>query len=139
MKVTTEHRFWNRVSLPDDDGCMVWSGALQSKGYGQIKINKKMVFVHRYSYGLNVGPIPDGLVIDHLCRNRACVRPDHLEAVTGRENVMRGEGLAPSKAAQTSCANGHEFTEANTYRWKTERGCRECRKENTRRYRLKGK
>jgi hypothetical protein len=82
---------------------------------------------HRIAYQLLVGPIPDGLVLDHLCRNRACCNPRHIEPVSQRENLMRGETVCASHAIKTHCINGHAFDEANTYIDREgKRKCREC-------------
>lgn len=90
---------------------------------------------HRVAYEQARGPIPEGLELDHLCRNRACVNPDHLEPVTHRENLLRADTFAARHAAQTHCVNGHEFTPDNTYiRTRPEGGreCRACRKARNR-------
>lgn len=111
------------------DGCWEWTGALTASGYAEIRRTPKTLRVHRVMYELFVGPIPEGLVLDHLCRNLRCVRPAHLEPVTQRENLARGI----SRSAQTHCANGHEFTSDNTYvrpsrpKWRV---CRTCRATN---------
>lgn len=76
----------------DETGCWVWTGALSAKGYGQIRLpGGSTAYTHRESYVEFVGPIPAGLHIDHLCRNRSCFNPDHLEPVTPQENARRGE------------------------------------------------
>ncbi|GAA3948055.1 hypothetical protein GCM10022383_27280 [Microbacterium soli] len=84
---TARERFEARIVR--GPGCWEWSGTISSTGYGQVKIDGRHVAVHRLSYELHVGPIPDGLVIDHLCSNRKCANPAHLEAVTQAENVRR--------------------------------------------------
>lgn len=124
--MTDEERFWPKVSR--SDGCWEWTGScFIPQGYGRFWMGgTKYVRAHRFAYELLVGPIPDGLVLDHLCRNRKCVRPDHLEPVTQGENVLRGVGLPAVNVAKTHCIHGHEFTEANTYRCGNARNCRAC-------------
>lgn len=85
---TPSERFWRKVLKTDT--CWLWLGAIQSGGYGNIRINKKSVKSHRFAYEELVGEIPKGMVIDHLCRNRRCVNPSHMEVVTFEENVKRG-------------------------------------------------
>lgn len=100
--------------------CLVWPGA-KSHGYGQISVNGKPKRVHRIAYELAYGPIPEGLEIDHLCGNRACCLPEHLEAVTHAENLRRSSNIVGVLARRTHCSRGHELTEPD-------RVCRECRR-----------
>lgn len=107
--------FWERVQK--SEGCWEWTGPINSKGYGNLHIGevwspdgkRRNVLAHRFSYTLHKGTIPQGLTLDHLCRNRACVNPDHLEPVTMRENVLRGDTMK----RLTHCKHGHEFTDDN--------------------------
>jgi hypothetical protein len=98
-------RFWSKVSFGED--CWEWTGAKIPDGYGQFRVGQKAYPSHRLAYENLVGPVPEGLQLDHLCRNRICVRPSHLDIVTQRENVTRG--MSPSACAARSglCALGH--------------------------------
>jgi HNH endonuclease len=114
-----------RVNIDPRTICWEWQRARQGDGYGHISVAKRLVRAHRLSYEIFRGPIPDGLTLDHLCRNRACVNPHHLEPVTCRENILRGESPFALRARKTHCPLGHEYTPANTY--VSKRGGRDCR------------
>jgi hypothetical protein len=126
--------FWDNVKKTEN-GCWDWTGHSScgrgKKPYGRHWDGKKLLAVHRHSYELAKGPIPPGLEIDHLCRNTLCVRPEHLEAVTSKENVLRGKTIAARNASATHCPLGHPYDEKNT-RFATQtsgrvqRVCREC-------------
>lgn len=104
-------------------GCWLWSGTC-AQGYGKLYVPKARVSLqaHRITYELLVGRVPEGLVLDHLCRVTACVNPDHLEPVTNRENILRGTGWSARHARATHCVEGHEFTHLKNGR----RRCRLC-------------
>lgn len=119
-------RFWSKVKKTD--GCWEWQGFIQTNGYARFWLNGRTVFVHRFAYELEVSPIAERLQVDHLCRNRRCCNPAHLEAVTGRENNNRSTSPSSHNARKTHCPAGHEYTEANTYRdKKNRRTCITCR------------
>ena len=119
-ELTREQRFWAHVDV--SEGCWAWAGARNSKGYGLYTPVRRGVFMaHRFAWESHVGPIPEGLQIDHLCRNRSCVRPDHLEPVTLQENIRRG-----AKSTATHCKYGHAYTSDNT-RLAIRDGARTCR------------
>jgi hypothetical protein len=111
--------------------CWEWTGYRDSSGYGRVRANGRIVFVHRLIYEMLVEPIPKGLVIDHLCRNAWCANPAHMEVVTNRENILRGVGMGARNHFKTHCKHGHEFTAANTRfaldsRGQLGRWCRAC-------------
>jgi hypothetical protein len=121
------------------NGCWEWQGQTNHLGYGVIWDGAKMEKVHRITYRVLKSPIPKGKQLDHLCRVRHCVNPDHLEAVTRRENILRGDGPTAVNARKTHCVHGHEFTAENTYmRPEGERECRICRREHKKRLERKG-
>jgi hypothetical protein len=129
-------RFWPKVNR-DGDGCWLWNARLFTQtGYGLFTVRCddgkwRPTTAHRVSYQLTVGPIPDRFHVDHLCRVRPCVRPEHLEAVTQRENVLRGDGLSAIAARRDCCVKGHPYTAENTYiRPAGHRECRACAREN---------
>lgn len=110
-------------------GCWLWTGSLNTGGYGQLMVRAGVNrTVHRLAYQLLVGPIPQGLQLDHLCRTRSCFNPAHLEPVQARTNVLRGVGPAAANSRKTHCKHGHEFTPENTYLVRTGRECRTCKK-----------
>lgn len=114
--------------------CWPWTAGLGRGGYGVFWVPPHQRCAHRLSYELEVGPIPDGLVIDHLCRNRSCINPGHLEPVTHRINLLRGETIQAANARKTHCLRGHPFDEENTDRQSDGyRRCRACKKARSRR------
>jgi len=115
---------------PDVLGCWEFTGALNSQGYGCIQHEHKVQLTHRVAYTLLVGPIPAGLQIDHLCRNRRCCNPQHLEAVTPGENNRRKIAVTGTwRERLTACKRVHTFDAENTYiDHRGHRGCRECRR-----------
>ncbi len=130
--------FWYYVEK--SAGCWLYQGGLTEDGYGVYRHERRSVRAHRHAYELLVGPIPPGRQLDHLCRGRNCVNPAHLEPVTPRENTMRGLTITAANAAKRACANDHPFTSENTYiRPDGARGCRECRREATRRWNARQK
>jgi len=136
--------YWGRYEVEADkrfaaswkaqpSGCHQWTRPPRG-GYGSFTYRGKERFAHRWIYEQANGPIPKGLEIDHLCRNQLCVNVEHLEAVTHRENVLRGDNFTARKARQTHCIHGHPFDEENTIvridaKGRTGRQCRTCKNE----------
>lgn len=130
---TLEERFWPKVDKRGPSECWPWTAYTNASGYGTLTIHRVVHLAHRVSYEVNVGPIPDGLHIDHVlergCVRKDCVNPAHLEAVTPRTNTLRSpSGTGATNHRKTHCLNGHEFTTDNTYVGpKGGRRCRACR------------
>lgn len=105
--------FWARVEKTET--CWLWRGGINADGYGQFQPSRERnLRAHKFAWESEHGPTPDGMVLDHLCRTRACVRPEHIEAVTPRTNTLRGIGPAAINSRKTRCKNGHRFTPENT-------------------------
>lgn len=144
-------RAWERVNKrgaissfrPDLGRCWEWTGHINDSGYGLIQqrgAGSKLLRAHRVIYELEVGLIPEGAEIDHLCRVRHCVRPSHCEPVSRRVNQIRGFGIAGTNHRKTECPAGHPYDEGNTYRIKTGgRRCRLCNNAKAREYRARKK
>jgi len=118
-------RFWKKVAVSEETDCWLWTGSTSTAGYGTFWNGEGWSNAHRWLYQRVKGPVPEGLQLDHLCRQRNCVRPDHMEPVTSRENSLRGESLPAQNARKTHCPAGHIYDEENTY--VTGRGYRNCR------------
>jgi hypothetical protein len=134
-------RFWDKVNKNGEwheelnSCCWQWTASDNGHGYGHFYLgggrnDKRSEYSHRISYILYKGEIPDGLEIDHLCRNRRCVNPDHLEAVTSKINCLRGDSLSAQRARQKVCKRGHPLSGDNLYEAGGRRMCRTCREEN---------
>ena|SRR3990167_6146490 len=118
-------RFIEKI-LATPDGCWQWAASKSRGGYGQFKTQGKVKRAHRVAYEFFMGAIPEGLQIDHLCRNRGCVNPLHLEPVTAKVNIHRSEGLAAKNIPKTHCPRGHCYSGRNLIMYENRRYCREC-------------
>ena len=137
--LSPQDRFNLRVQVDETTGCHIWLGSKARWGYGTLRLNGKKIPAHRFAWEQIHGPVPLGLVLDHLCRNTSCVNPEHLEPVTGKENILRSQGRAAQNARRTVCVNGHPFdfenTGRSTFKGKQHRYCRTCSTERSRKYR----
>jgi hypothetical protein len=134
-------RFSEKIRLLDD-GCIEWTAYRGENGYGRFYVDGRGALAHRWSYEYWVGSIPAGLHLDHLCRNRACVNPDHLEPVSQSENVRRGIGplmASERHSAVTHCPEGHLYDEANTYTGGRGRTCLTCKRQKARDWYLRNR
>lgn len=152
-KVTSVERIFGRTT-PGWGGCILFTGRLSSESYGLAKVAGRTLTVHRHIYLTVVGPVPEGMVLDHICHttdlncpggtaclHRRCVNPRHLEPVTAVENNLRGRGLSATNFFKVECVRGHPFTPENTMLTKRRRSdglpqrqCRQCHREGTRRW-----
>lgn len=97
-------------SMPEpNSGCVLWTGALTTNGYAQMKIRGRAMTAHRVAFVSTRGPIPEGKILDHLCRVRSCINPRHLDVVTQRENILRGVGASAQASRRVTCIRGHAF------------------------------
>lgn len=118
---------WRRVKKTDT--CWVWTGRTTTR-YGTIQVEGHRHHVHRVIYEVLIGPIPNGLVLDHLCRHRLCVRPAHLQPVTDQVNILRGDGITAQEARRQYCPHGHAYDLLNTrFDKKGARHCRMCERK----------
>jgi hypothetical protein len=136
--VTATDRFFALVEIGVEEAdCWLWCGYRMPFGHGRFRVDGRKVLAHRFSYEIHVGPIPEGLTLDHLCRVPFCVNPAHLEPVPHRVNVLRGVAPAAHNAVKTNCPHGHDYSPENTYIDSLgRRVCRICRTKWQRNYRL---
>jgi len=131
--LTLPPRIQEKIYPEPNSGCWLWAGGWDGRGYGVVWLEGQNIYIHRFCYEFFVGPIPDGLILDHICRTRCCCNPMHVEPVTYKINTNRGRRFNSEK---THCKRGHEFTPENTYIHPSDghRQCRACAKEYMRLY-----
>jgi HNH endonuclease len=132
--------FLKKVRFNEDSFCWEWIGSKDWFGYGKMIIELKSYYAHRISYEIFNGKIGDNLVIDHLCKNKSCLNPEHLEATSRAENTRRGTGFAGKNRQKEFCPKGHKLDKENLNSWdlkRGKRGCEECRqiRQKTRTFR----
>lgn len=133
-------RFFDQCIPEPNSGCWIWTGNIAVKsGYSRLMLKgRRLVYGHRFSYETFVGPIPKDLVVDHICRTRCCVNPEHLRVVTNKDNILCGIGFAGLNAQKRTCPKGHEYSGDNIgyciHRdGSVSRRCRTCRSEASKR------
>lgn len=135
----------SKIQPEPNSGCWLWTAATNGDGYGYVKLPENGFYAraHRVVYAFYKGNIPEGRVIDHLCRVRCCVNPEHMRVATDRENVLAGVGPTAQNALKTICCNGHSLVNAYVFRRKRDgrlgRQCRECQAERSRAYEASGR
>lgn len=130
-------RLQEKITITDN-GCWQWTGSIGLKGYGLTSYKDISYSAHKFIYQLLKGEVPAGLVLDHLCRNRSCVNPKHLEIVTQQVNLLRGKTKAAENAAKRECIKGHKYTDENTYvKPNGARNCKICQRIRVMNYQRK--
>jgi hypothetical protein len=127
----TASRFWRKVERGAPDACWSWTGTRHSKGYGSFSLHGRQVLAHRVAWQAVRGPIPSGLVVDHLCQQPLCQNPLHMALVTAGENVLRGRGPTAVNARRSHCPAGHVYDGRG---WRGERRCLACQRAACRRW-----
>lgn len=131
-------RFWAKTSIEDhghETSCLIWTGCKTAKGYGKFNVGGKTQYSHRLAYEALKGPLVDVLQVDHLCRQTSCCNADHLEQVSRRVNLLRGDTITAECAAKTHCPQGHPYSVENTYYRNGSRVCRTCSLKKNKEYR----
>ena len=133
-------RFLSYIKIVKDTDCWEWTGSKNTDGYGKMRFNGKTIYIHRFIYEYFYGPIQAELELDHLCKNRVCANPEHLEAVSHTENILRGTSFVSINSKKTHCPQGHEYSLDNTYHTPAgRRACRTCQKDYQIKWKLKQK
>lgn len=130
-------RFWSQVDVGSKTECWEWRTGLTDTGYGQTTFNFKTYRAHRVAYTFFYGAIREGYTLDHLCKNRKCVNPNHLEVVSSYENMLRSDTSLINNYKKTHCKRGHAYSGKNLSLIKGHRLCRACMRMNSAKYRLK--
>jgi len=130
IPIFDHERFLSNIST-NNGGCWVWNGFINNYGYGEFGISGKRYRAHRVSFSLFSGELVNGMVIDHICKNKACVNPDHLRQVTQKFNCLDNSSSPPAiNSVKTHCKYGHELTDDNVYKHSSGRYCLTCRKRH---------
>ena len=133
LELDVVERIWNKVIIDPVSGCWNFTGASTKEGYGRIHLDGRLQLPHRVMYEKLIGPIPNGLELDHSCRNPSCCNPEHLEPVTPQVNQLRGNTVSSRNALVTCCPKGHPYDKENTrVRPDGSRNCKECDRESAR-------